>query len=490
MLQRIVVLALIGVLLISTGCLFITDGGGPPAYSPYCVYYPDVTIDNSGGAIVTYQTRKAGGMRECRVQKIGPKGNLLWGERGTLIDSGYVKGCGWFLRIVEDGSGGAVIAWRTYLSNPDLKSPSGEQVQPVTHVIKVDSRGKVLWHKEVNVVDSAERMISDGAGGAIIACDDYRSHCLHLQKIDAAGDFSWGEDGVSIYREEYTNNSLQLAGDGSGGAIVIWQESSPKPGVEINQPETTTSIFAQRINSEGRLLWGKEGVLLYATKEVNEALAEVVSDGSGGAIVVWWQESQTLEEPLHDICAQRVDADGNVMWQSKDSPVFVKWQMEHAADPSLVSDDEGNAIVCWESDASIYAQKLDSSGEIMWLEDGIQVWQDEDNHWLHLASNVESDGSGGTIITWCFMESESRRLLRAQRLDADGRRLWSDEGVPVSDDTKVHPFLVIMSQDGLGGALITWGVGRDVHTVEKSYVQRIDSGGNRLWEDRGIRLDR
>jgi len=466
-------------MLFSTGCMFTTGGGGPSAYSPYCVDYPDVTIDNSGGAIATYQIRKAGDIGECRAQKIGPEGDLLWGEKGTLIDSGYVKGCGWFLRIVEDGSGGAVIAWRTYLSNPDLKSPSGEQVQPVTHVIKVDSQGSILWQEEVNVVDSAERMISDGAGGAIIACDDYSSRCLYLQKVDAEGSFPWGEDGVSIHCEEYQNDSLRLASDGSGGAIVIWQES---------RAETTSRILAQRVNSEGSLSWGQGGVVLYTTdKEISQI--EVIDDSSGGAITVWNQSNWGWPK-LYDICAQRVDADGNVMWQSKDSPVFIKSQVEHAADPSLVSDDEGNAIVCWESDASIYAQKLDSSGEIMWLGDGIQVWQDEDNHWLHLASNVESDGSGGAIIAWCFMESESRRLLRAQRLDADGRRLWSDEGVPVSDDTKVHPFLVIMSQDGLGGALITWGDGRDVYTVEKSYVQRIDSEGNRLWGDGGIRLDR
>ncbi|GAJ06894.1 unnamed protein product [marine sediment metagenome] len=79
-------------------------------------------------------------------------------------------------------------------------------------------------------------------------------------------------------------------------------------------------------------------------------------------------------------------------------------------------------------------------------------------------------------------------ILRVQRLDAEGKLIWQDDGVPVATGVKENCNYAAISQDGLGGALITWGTGRDVYTVEKSYLQRIDAEGNPLWGDEGIRL--
>ena len=46
------------------------------------VHYPDVTSDNSWGAIAVYQVRKGSDAREFYVQKVSPEGDLLWGEKG------------------------------------------------------------------------------------------------------------------------------------------------------------------------------------------------------------------------------------------------------------------------------------------------------------------------------------------------------------------------------------------------------------------------
>jgi len=73
-------------------------------------------------------------------------------------------------------------------------------------------------------------------------------------------------------------------------------------------------------------------------------------------------------------------------------------------------------------------------------------------------------------------------------LDADGRAMWLNGGVPVAIGVKENCNYAAISQDGLRGVLIAWGVGRDVYTVEKSYVQRIDAEGNPLWGEEGIRL--
>ena len=468
---------LLGSLLFSTGCTWRDSG----VSATTCVHRPDVTSDNSGGAIAIYQVRNAGDSRELYAQRVSSEGDLLCGEKGMLIDSGYGGGCGGLLRIVNDGSGGAITAWKAYPTNPDLESPTGERVQKVVTVIRVDSQGRILWQKEVKSFDIVDHMISDGAGGVIIACDDYSSRYLHIQKVDTEGDFPWDEDGVSIYCEEYQNNSLELASDGSGGAIVTYCESIA---------ETEGRIFAHRVDSDGNLSWGQDGVLLYTTpKEIAGQEIRVTSDGSGGVIVVW-QQSDWGWPKLYDICVQRVDADGDILWQSEGTPVFIRSQMGHAADPTLVSDGSGGAIVFWESGMSIYAQRLNSNGETLWAKWGIQVWQDGDI--ARLTYKVESDASGGALIVWYYIGStlaDKGEILRAQRLDADGRAMWLSGGVPVAIGVKENCNYATISQDGLGGVLIAWGTGRDVYTVEKSYVQRIDAEGNSLWGEKGIRLD-
>ena len=66
--------------------------------------------------------------------------------------------------------------------------------------------------------------------------------------------------------------------------------------------------------------------------------------------------------------------------------------------------------------------------------------------------------------------------------------MWLNGGVPVAIGVKENCNCAAISQDGLRRVLIAWGVGRDVYTVEKSYVQRIDAEGNPLWGEEGIRL--
>jgi hypothetical protein len=46
-----------------------------------------------------------------------------------------------------------------------------------------------------------------------------------------------------------------------------------------------------------------------------------------------------------------------------------------------------------------------------------------------------------------------------------------------------------MAPDGDSGALIAWGSGQDLNSVEHSSVQRINAKGDLIWGETGIRLD-
>lgn len=453
---------LIVAMLFSTGCTYLLPSPMP--------YGPRVTADGTGGAIVVYENIKGGNQRDFYAQRISCEGDTLWGDEGVLIGSGYKEADSFFdLHIVNDGAGGAIIAW--------IARPASQERTYICHVTRVDSEGSILWQKEVRGVN---HLISDGAGGAIIATDySYDERTLFVIKIDSEGNFPWGEDGVYVYREEYQDNSLQLAGDDAGGAIIIWQER--------HAPEIThCSIFAQRINSEGSLSWGQGGVLLYTPEEVYAEEARVASDGSGGAIVVWqrWPrgrvESGMPEALLHDICAQRVDADGNILWQPNGVPLEINKAAEGAFPhtPLVVTDGAGGAIVVWEDvrkgSMSLYAQKIDADGNLRWQLGGEEVCYIEthSSFWPRMAV---SDGSGGAIVTYSN---------RAQRIDADGRTMWPGDGI-LFTDRGTHD----LAYEGHGGAIIAWGSGKSIFRSERSYIQRISADGKLLWGEEGIRLN-
>ena len=449
--------ALIGAMIFAIGCGCLVHSDQP--------YGPRVTGDGVGGAIAVYEDIKGGNQHDFYVQRISPEGDILWGDEGVLIGGGYKYWDSFHdLHLVSDGSGGALVSW--------LASASSEQREYISHVTSVDSEGNVRWQREVRAVD---HVISDGAGGAIIAADYSRDErTLFVIKIDPEGNFPWGEDGVSFYVDGYQANSLQLVSDSDGGAIIAWQERTGEPG------ERVTCVYTQKTNTEGSQSWGQDGVLLYTSSE--EAGAEelrLTGDGSGGAIAIWMQvprgkvEDDSPKALLWDICAQRLDAQGNTLWTENGIRLGItEGGGQCPTNRVVASDGAGGAIAIWEDLrkglTSVYAQKIDTDGNIKWQPGGEEVCYIETNSsfWPYTAV---SDGSGGAIITFG---------VRAQRIDVAGRIVWPDGGIRFTA-AGTHA----TDYDGHGGAVIAWGESR------RSYVQRIDAEGNLLWGTKGIRLN-
>jgi hypothetical protein len=446
-------------------------------------YGPRVTGDGTGGAIVVYEDIKGGDHHDFYVQKISPEGKTVWGDEGILVGGGYKKFDSYHdPHIVSDGSGGALVFWHVW--------PSDQQQESVSHITSVDSRGNVRWQREVRWADY---MISDGAGGAIIATDSsYDERTLFMTKLDSDGGFPWGEDGVMIgIHNKYSANSLELTDDETAGTIVTWQEFQSEPGPEPHRPIITHRIYAQRINAEGSLAWRQEGVLLYATPEgVYSEGPKVTSDGSGGAIAIWQQvprgriESGSPEALLMDVYVQKIDASGSIFWKPNGLPLEINKAAESAfpMEPKLASDGSGGAIIIWRDSrdrTSLYAQKIDADGSVSWQPDGVKVASTALNPFHSIVSN----SSGGAIVSYHF--SEDGKGLYVQKLGPNGRVLWEDNGVAVTGSENASHFI---SSDGQGGVIIALGVGKGMFSSEKAFVQRVSADGKLLWGEKGIRL--
>ncbi|GAH16664.1 unnamed protein product, partial [marine sediment metagenome] len=224
---------------------------------------------------------------------------------------------------------------------------------------------------------------------------------------------SWGQDSVLLYTssEEAGAEELRLTGDGSGGTIAVWMQV-PRGKVEDDSPKALLwDICAQRVDAQGNTLWTENGIRLGITENGGQCPTNrvVAGDGSCGAIAIW----EDLRKGLTSVYAQRIDALGDIRWQPGGEEVCYI-EMNSSFWPYMaVSDGSGGVIVSF----GTRAQKIDTAGNTIWPANGVRFAADG-------ANSIAYDGYGGIIVAW----GESRRSY-VQRLSDEGRPLWGNKGI-------------------------------------------------------------
>ncbi|OOP56387.1 MAG: hypothetical protein AYP45_09255 [Candidatus Brocadia carolinensis] len=372
-------------------------------------------------------------------------------------------------QIISDGAGGAIIAWE-----------DTRDVHFDIYVQRIDARGNILWQKDgVPVCTAPEnqkrpRLVSDGNGGAIIVWHDMRggigNYDIYAQRVDAEGSPLWTNDGIPVCNEVNEQNSPCIASDGAGGAIVVWED------FRTNYAD----LYGQRINKNGEPLWIKSGVLVCGVSGAQNA-PEVVSDGTSGAIVVW----QDFRRNYSDIYAQRIDGSGAILWEKWG--VVVCNAQGHESFAVAVSNGAEGAIVTWidtrngTNNNDIFIQQIDGNGATQWLTNGVPLCTAPGNQNYPV---IATDGAGGALSAWWDMRSGDFNIY-AQRIDLSGSVKWENNGVAICIETGIQNRVSIIN-DGNYGAILVWNDNRMSPADFDVYAQRIDQSGLPLWEKNGV----
>jgi hypothetical protein len=234
------------------------------------------------------------------------------------------------------------------------------------------------------------QLAPDGSGGAIVTWYDHRSgstYDIYAQRVYSDGTPAWTEDGVTLCVTTGSQYVPQIVSDGEGGAIVVWEDYRDPFGTE-------SDIYARRVHSSGSTMWYTDGISVCTASQYQES-PQIVSDGSGGAIVAWADK----RDGNYDIYAQRIDAKGNTLWDTNGVAVCTALNAQES--PQLAPDGSGGAIVTWEDirsgDDDIYAQWVDADGNAMWKTDGVRLCGASDDQ---RQPQTASDESGGAIVAW------------------------------------------------------------------------------------------
>jgi len=195
---------------------------------------------------------------------------------------------------ISDGAGGTIVAWADYRSGSDNDIFAQRLDADGVPQWAVDGVGlsKQVYHQESPVI------VSDGAGGAIVAWKDNRSgyqYDVYAQRVDAAGIPQWTAHGVAICTNTQEQRNVAIASDGSGGAIITWEDA-----------RGTWDIYAQRVDASGIPQWTTDGVAV-CTELYQQYTPAIMADGAGGALITWTDFRNATN---FDIYAQRVNSFG------------------------------------------------------------------------------------------------------------------------------------------------------------------------------------
>jgi hypothetical protein len=344
------------------------------------------------------------------------------------------------------------------------------------------AEGGIAWPGSVPICEAAWtqqniRMAPDGSGGAIIVWEDFRSGeaDIYAQRINENGEAQWNQNGVSVSTNTVDQKYPVIVSDGSGGAIIAWEDYG---GGNPN-------IYAVRISSDTGAThseWapGSE-VQLGGTWGYIQSSPEIVSDGQEGAVIVW-QETDSGNN-FYNIYAQRIEATGNLSWTQG---LAVSTGTLAKGFPKVIRSDSDNVIVTWQdfrngSDYDIYAHRINiPSGNLdsTWDVNGSTVTIAGRDQW---EPQIVADGEGGAIITWTdYRQTTTAPDIYAQRISSAGVRVWdiggNFEGIPICKEMNEQYNPVIINdllEWTIEGAIIAW---EDMRTGDVViYAEKIDN---------------
>jgi hypothetical protein len=128
--------------------------------------------------------------------------------------------------------------------------------------------------------------------------------------------------------------------------------------------------------------------------------------------------------------------------------------------------------------ADVYAQRLSASGTAYWAAGGVPVCTAGEPGDEQTPQGIVFDGAGGVIISWSdYRWASEVGGYYMQRLDGGGQPLWQQDGQRFSESPGA-PYTEML-EDGRGGVFFALA----------DYVQRVDGSGNEMWPCPGVLYD-
>lgn len=416
--------------------------GGCP-YGSYPKELIAEVISDGDDTYVAYELERSVGDHDVHLQKLDDYGEVLWDETLFKGDDSRVGGVG-----MVAGNDGVLVVWEVY-----LPENGGEGPHDFDHatLASVDDDGDVRWRQDFS--EQGMQVVADGGGGVVMAWPD--GGICYACGVDSQGDVLWEETVGSGYSPQ-----------------LVWGEEG---AVILRNDQDNHSFLVQKLDSSGQPLWG-EGVVVEYSETAFQLYPQMVSDGMGGAIVAWIEESG--DQPPNELRLQRIFDDGQDFGSSAIGGPLI------AMTPNMqaIGDELMGITIIWEGIGDGIELRLMRNNPLssyLWPPEGVSVCSGLGQS---PRFEVASDGRGGVVVIWV----DGDQNLYAQRLDSVGQKLWGDEGVLVAQGACGLP--VWVAGDSYNGFVVGWTSGANFNYPDDSYIRKINAEGIIRWGESGVKL--
>lgn len=203
-------------------------------------------ITTAGGRLFVAWTEHVGSYLDIYAQAYGPGGLPQWAVNGVPVSSSLTLKR--YSVIVSDGLGGVIIGWLEDNMTANTMGHYAQRLDPLGNPMwPVNGIPLVTPPTGAGLVE----VTSDQRNGAIFVWDDYRDggfingSNLYAQRMSDTGLMLWGSGGTAIATAAPSDQSEpRIVSDGAGGAVIAWRDLGRLDGSD-------TDIYAQQVGAAG-----------------------------------------------------------------------------------------------------------------------------------------------------------------------------------------------------------------------------------------------
>ena len=218
-----------------------TADGAPVCMADSSQGGPAAVFVGSGNVILCWNDLRNGHKAyDLFAQRVGSSG--AW-STATGVPVCVTTGRASQQQLVSDGGGGALAVWT------DDRNGGISDI----YAQRIDATGAAQWLTNgvpvcmASAMQSIPLAVTDISGGMIVAWLDYRGGSesdIYAERVNGAGISLWATNGIRLCHADGSQITRAIAGDGSGGAIVLWEDGrAANPG-----------LYAQHVTGGGGAL--------------------------------------------------------------------------------------------------------------------------------------------------------------------------------------------------------------------------------------------
>ena len=243
-------------------------------------------------------------------------------------------------------------------------------------------------------------------------------------------------------------------------------------------------VTAAKMNKASRAVWGVDGVQL--TSDSSQHYAPKIAGTSDGGVVVAWTAAFGNTS---NVKLQKLDKNGHPVWSA---PIVFHESGYQYFLADLHAADNGSVIVSWVrengffSDKQLRANKVLADGKKLWGKSNVVIFDQGSLQFGNFPKFI-LDGSGGAVFAW-YTSSPALQCF-AQHIRADGSEAFPHNGSAGSTDTfnvRVEPS--VSYRAATDETFLFWTEEDSNQFVNGVYGQKFNGAGASEWSATGLVL--